>query len=374
MGEAGVCGVCGSHELHPLLDLGDQPLAEDFGGHGKRYPLLLQECAGCGLGQLSYAVDQGAVFTPAHPYASGNTAALREHFMHLALEGLNYMKTGDLVVDIGANDGTLLGNFAAHGVRMIGVEPTDQIAKAKGIGIYQEFFTAGLGVRIRMEHGPAKLITATNVMAHVPDAHDFMDGVASLLAPDGLFIAENHDLASVTEGLQIDTIYHEHLRYYSPESFARLLGIHDFRVLSCNPIPTHGGSFRMLARKKDAQLFGSRASQAAIRLHAMVRRAAAEGPVFGIGAATRAVPLLHYAKLGEYIQCVCEVVTSDKIGKCMPGTFIPVVDDGRLITDQPPHALLFSWHLAASLIPKLRSAGYRGKFIIPLPEPRIADG
>lgn len=370
------CHICGSYELSPLLDLGEQPLAEDFSGTGKRYPLILLQCGNCGLGQLAGSVDQEAVFTPTHPYASGNTAALREHFMKLALEVMGYMKVDDLVVDIGANDGTFLQNFIGHGVRMVAVEPTDQIRKTdREVIDYQEFFTHDLAVQIRMVHGPAKVITATNVMAHVPDVHDFMNGVGGLLAPGGIFVAENHDLASVLEGMQFDTIYHEHLRYYTPESFARLLGIHDFRVQSIEPIATHGGSFRTIARKMPSTgLFGTRVNQTAIRLHAMVRRAAHEGPVYGIGAATRAVPLLHYARLGEYLQCVCEVPTSDKIGKCMPGTFIPVVDEQRLFQDQPPHALLFSWHLAVSLIPNLRSAGYRGKFIIPLPEPRIIDG
>ncbi len=368
------CGLCGSRELHRLLDLGEQPLAEDFSGGGKRYPLTLNECAACGLVQLGYMVYQQDVFTPAHPYASGNTGALREHFMRLALEGLNYLKVGDLVVDIGANDGTLLHAFGGHGVRTVAVEPTEQIFKIHGAAGYQDFFTGKVAREIRRVHGEAKLITACNVMAHVPDVHDFMNDVGYLLARDGLFIAENHDVASVTEGLQIDTIYHEHLRYWSPETFTRLLGIHNFRAVSCTPIPTHGGSFRVLARKNDGRPLGTRANQALIKLHAMVRRAAEEGPVYGIGAATRAVPVLHAAGLGEYLTCVCEVATSEKIGKTMPGTFIPVVDEGRLTEDQPPHALLFSWHLAATLIPKLRSAGYRGKFIIPLPEPRIADG
>lgn len=373
MGEVKRCGICGSAELAALLDMGIQPLAEDFTGSSIRYPLDLRECASCGLVQLGYAVEPGAVFTPGHPYATGNTAFLREHFMRLGLDALHYMKVGDLLVDIGANDGTLLRSLIGHGVRMAGVEPTGQITKFKGsIKPYQEFFTRDLGIRIRMENGPARVITACNVMAHVPDVHDFMEGIASLLAPDGWFVAENHDAASVLEGLQIDTVYHEHLRYYSPGSFARLLDIHGFRMVSCTQIPTHGGSFRVWARKKDDRMFGPRAQQLSIRLHAMVRRAAADGPIYGIGAATRAVPLLHYARLGEYLKCVCEVAGSDKVGHCMPGTFIPVVDEHRLFADQPPHALLFSWHVP-SIPAKLWSAGYRGKIIVPLPEPKILE-
>jgi hypothetical protein len=106
----------------------------------------------------------------------------------------------------------------------------------------------------------------------------------------------------------------------------------------------------------------------------MVRDAARDAPVYGIGATTRATPLIHFAGIGEFITCVCEVPSSEKIGQNMPGTLIPVVDEAKLLEDQPPHALLLSWHIADTVIPKLRSAGYRGKIIIPLPEPRIIDG
>jgi hypothetical protein len=223
-------------------------------------------------------------------------------------------------------------------------------------------------------HGPAKVITACNVLAHVPDPHDFMIGVTALLADDGLFVTESHDFASITSGLQIDTIYHEHLRYYSVASLSHLLDLHGLDVVSSERIPTYGGSFQLRAVKRQGDL-ARRARDAAAELFHLVSGIAHEGgTVYGVSAATRAVPLLHYAALTPYIGRVVERPDSEKIGRMMPGTGIPIVDEVALMEDRPDYALLFAYHLADDIIPKLRKLGFKGKFIIPLPEPRITDG
>lgn len=373
-GEIKACGGCGSPDLVVLFDMGLQPLAEGTGSSWW-YPLVLMRCGNCRLVQLSYIVDPEQVFRPDHPYATGNSAALRRHYQLLVQELGSTLLDGDLVVDIGANDGTLLSCYAS-GLLRIAVEPTDQIRKCPpGIARYQEFFTAALAQEIRAMCGTATVITACNVLAHVPDPHDFLDGVTALLGDDGLFITENHDLESVTGGLQFDTVYHEHLRYYSVASLSLLLERHGLRVTGVRPVDTHGGSFRVQAVKARAG-FSSRADTAATALRAILYRIVVQRhqTVYGIGAATRATPLIHYAGIKEFISCVCEVAGSEKIGQHMPGTQIPVVDEAKLLADQPQYALLFAWHLAGDLIPKLRAAGYRGKFIVPLPVPEVIDG
>jgi quercetin dioxygenase-like cupin family protein len=380
-GEVKECGGCRSGNLLPLFDMGSQPLAE--GGSAYSYPLALVQCQNCGLVQLSYIVDQAEVFRPAHPYATGNSAVLREHYGRLARDLQGNLLIGDLVVDIGANDGTLLRSFSGRrgnpGLKLMAVEPTDQIRKPATYGnqapleVYQEFFTAELASRISSAHGAAKVITALNVLAHVPDVHDFLDGVALLLDDDGVFVTENHDLASITEGLQIDTIYHEHLRYYTPGTLCHLLEQHGLRVTSVEPTPMHGGSFRVRARKA-VPSFQGRARSAATALRAMLWQFIDKHQaVYGIGATTRATPLIHYAGIKDLIDYVCERAGSDKIGTYIPGTSIAVVDEARLIADQPPYALLLSWHIAGDIIPKLRAAGYQGQFIVPLPEPKVLD-
>jgi hypothetical protein len=189
-----------------------------------------------------------------------------------------------------------------------------------------------------------------------------------------VFVTENHDVASILDGLQIDTIYHEHQRFYSITSLSRLLGMHGLTITDVQRIPTHGGSLRVFARKQRTDL-ASRAHVAAARLNRMLAGIVEDGgTVYGVGAATRATPLIHYAKIAPYITAVAEVSSSEKIGLLMPGTSIPVVDEVRLLEDQPEYALLFVHHIAGQVVPALRRLGYQGTFIRPLPEPEVLDG
>ncbi|MBU91666.1 MAG: methyltransferase, partial [Acidobacteria bacterium] len=196
--------------------------------------------------------------------------------------------------------------------------------------------------------------------------------------------------------LQYDTIYHEHLRYYSLQSLKYLLEMHELEIIHAKRIPTHGGSIRVYAARKgqkaiqpsvaellaveNQQLtweqfvdFRSRASQSKLDLMAMLKTIRGNGEkVYGIGAPSRASTLVNYVGLDDsIIDCVMEIDGSYKIGKMMPGTLIPVLEETKLFAEQPEYALLFSWHIADELIPKLREKGYRGRFIVPLPTPTI---
>lgn len=368
------CALCGSGDLTVILDLGPQPLAERFYGHGERYPLAVAECGSCSLAQLTYAVDPAEVFPQDHPYSSGNSGALRKHFARMAHDLTPFLSPGDLIVDIGANDCSLLREFGGA-FRRFAIEPTDQVLKGREHGVLpvQEFFSAMTAAGLRHVNGPARLITATNVLAHVPDPHDFAAGVRALLAGDGLFVAECHDLSSVVRGLQWDTCYHEHRYFWSVATLSRLLGEHGLEVVSAVPVATHGGSFRLTARPApDAKLLQARASHSATLLHGLLSDlSAGHQVIYGIGATTRAVPLIHFARLAPFLACVCEVSASEKIGKLMPGTQIPVVDEAKLIADQPEYALILSHHMIDVIAPALRARGYRGKFISPLPEPKV---
>ena len=377
MGETTGCGLCRHWDLRPILDMGMQPLPERYGSDAK-YPLVLVECQGCTLVQLSYIPPPREVFAEDHSYSSGNTRALVEHFFSLAAALRPLLTAGDLLCDIGANDGSLLEAVREEvpGVRLLGVEPTGQAAKcaARNIEVSREFFTAETGRRLASVHGPAKVITACNVMAHVPDLHSFAEGMARLLADDGVAVIECHDAASILDGLQLDAAYHEHAYYHSVTTISRLLQMHGLVVSGTEKIPTHGGSFRVWARKQQTAGLAARAAAAAGALRVMLDGAVQEGPVYGIGATTRATPLIHYAQIAEYIACVCEVPGSDKIGLTMPASSIPVVDEAKLIADQPPTVLLLAWHWAASIVPALRRKGYEGRVIVPLPVPKVIDG
>jgi hypothetical protein len=372
------CGLCDGENLELVLSLGSSPPTCSMAPVGvsqatvEHHPLDLLVCRDCTLAQLSVIVDPEVVFPVDYPYSSGHSRALHENFENLATQASRYLEPMDLVVDIGANDGTLLSKFPAH-ARTVGVEPTGQAHKIDGPA-YRAFFDPSLARQIVKNHGRAKVITACNVLAHVPDIGDVMRGINLLLADDGVLIAENHDLASVVDGGQWDTVYHEHLRFYDPYSFKALLDQHNLGAMSCEPVPTHGGSFRMVAHKGEARYSPAqhhydfrRLAQQAATTRAAIREAALDGLV-GIGATARATTVIKYCGLDvEDVRYVCEVPGSDKIGRLIPGTRIPVADEAALFEDQPARVLLFSWHLADTVIPKLRDRGFDGEIIVPLP-------
>jgi SAM-dependent methyltransferase len=377
-----------------------QPLDEEAW-----FPAELLYCPACHLVQLGYAVDPRLLFPPEYPYTSGTTRVLRENFadLHREVRDRVGLGRGDLVVDIGSNDGTLLGNFRDAGHRVLGIEPslTAELAAGRGIPTLMTFFDRAAVETARRQQGPARVVTATNVFAHIHHVRPLVENVAALLAPDGVFVTESHYLGDLVQTLQYDTIYHEHLRYYSLTSLRSLLERHGFRVFHVARIPTHGGSIRvyaspsagypvdpsvaaLLAAEQAAGLAGEAwigdfrrrvvASKLALyELLAGLRRAG--GRIYGIGAPSRASTLITYVGLDDGIlDCVLEVGGSKKLDKYMPGTRIPVLDEAKLYADQPPFALLLSWHIADELARNLRRRGYRGDLIVPLPEPRLLTG
>ncbi|MBI3416686.1 MAG: class I SAM-dependent methyltransferase [Verrucomicrobia bacterium] len=400
------CQVCKSPGLENVLFLGYLPPVNTMPAIGSTpheqpgYPAQLLRCPCCQLIQLGLIVDPRVLFPPEYPYTSGTTKILRENFAELYREcrSLLPLKPDDLVVDIGANDGTLLSNFAPHH-RVQGIEPANvgNLANQRDIPTLISFFNAEAATKVRAEKGAAKIITATNVFAHIEDVHAVVDNLTSLLAPDGVFVSESHYVHSLVETLQYDTIYHEHLRYYSLHSLKYLLEMHGLTVFHAKRIPTHGGSIRvyaarpgqypaqasvaaMLLEEKRSALNGARLAEfkRQVALSKMQLQSLAldikqrGGRIYGIGAPSRASTLINYVGLDDAILgCVLEVGGSHKVGKYIPGTLIPVLEESRLFADQPEYALLLSWHIADELIPKLKQKGFRGDFIVPLPTPRI---
>jgi hypothetical protein len=220
-----------------------------------------------------------------------------------------------------------------------------------------------------------------------------------MLRPDGVFISESHYLMGLLDTLQYDTIYHEHLRYYSLASLKHLLEMHGLEVFHARPIPSHGGSIRvyaarhgtrtvqrsvgdMLAAEPRGEAMAGRLASfrhdvvlSKLRLLAMLRDLKEKGArIAGISAPSRASTLVNYVGLDEAIvDYVCEIPGSLKIGRYMPGTRIPVVDEARLYADQPDYAVIFSWHIADELAPKVKAKGFRGQMITPLPVPRVVQ-
>jgi hypothetical protein len=405
------CQLCESADLESVLFVGYIPPVNQMRPVGQRpceqpaYPAEFLFCPHCKLVQLGCIVDPAVLFPPDYPYTSGTTRILHENFTEMVSDcKAQVIDPGPsgLVVDIGSNDGTLLSKWRQAGHVVHGIEPTDkaQLAIQAGIPSTQSFFTRQSAEKVRAECGPAKVITATNVFAHIENIHDIVEAILLLLDKDGVFISESHYLMSLLETCQYDTIYHEHLRYYSVHSLQYLLNAHGLELVRVKRIPSHGGSVRVYAARRGTRPvqpsvaeflaeeqqkgvatsaglhdFAKRVVMSKLKLYVLLKQIKERGErIYGVGAPSRASTLIVYTGMDDGIlDCVVEIAGSHKIGRYMPGTLIPVREESALFTEQPDYALLLSWHIAEELMPKLRKKGFRGKFLIPLPEPRIVE-
>ena len=400
------CQVCSNEKLEPILFLGYLPPVNQMHKIGEKpheqpsYPAQLLYCEKCHLAQLGLIVSPKILFPPEYPYTSSTTKILRENFAELYKECKTIIELGknDLVIDIGSNDGNLLGNFkGSHKVLGITPEEIGRIAIERGIPTIIDYFNKDTVEKVKKGHGKAKAITATNVFAHIDNVNEIVKLILELLQEDGIFISESHYLLPLINTLQYDTVYHEHLRYYSLHSLKYLLEKHGLEIIHAKEIPTHGGSIRVYAARKGrykakdtvaGQLdkeknivlskerlleFRDRVVVSKLELHSLLSGIKKQGKkIYGIGAPSRASTLINYAGIDDGIMdFIVEIKGSHKIGKYMPGTLIPVVEESRLYEDQPDYALLLSWHIAEELAPKIKEKGFKGNFIVPLPKPKI---
>ena len=400
------CQICSNSQLEPILFLGYLPPVNQMHPVGTKpseqpsYPAQMLYCEKCHLVQLGLIVSPEVLFPPEYPYTSSTTRILRDNFAELYQECNTIINLGkeDLIVDIGSNDGNLLSNFKDNH-KVLGITPEEigKIAIELGIPTIIDYFNKDVVEKVKKEQGNAKVITATNVFAHIDNINEITELILELLQDDGVFISESHYLLPLIQTLQYDTIYHEHLRYYSLHSLRYLLEKHGLEVIHTKEIPTHGGSIRVYAAKrgkyevkdtvqkqldkeKDIVLskeklleFKDKVVVSKLKLHSLVLDIKKQGKkICGIGAPSRASTLVNYVGIDDGIMdYVMEIKGSHKIGKYIPGTLIPVVEESRLYEDQPDYALLLSWHIADELAPKIKEKGFKGSFIVPLPEPRV---
>jgi len=400
------CQTCSNEDLFKFLDLGEHP-ACIFPREGqlkdeKRFTLDVHYCPQCGLVQLGHPVAQEILFGDDYHHIAALSSSFKEHLKALAADAAKrfMLAPGELVVELGSNDGALLEAFLPHKVKVLGVDPSDvaQLAIDKGIATIREFFNEGLAAKMAKEHGKAKVIAALNTFAHVSSLDSFVRGVRDLLSDDGVFITESHYVLDLITGLQYDFIYHEHSRYYSVRTLVHLFEKHGMEVFDVVRIPTHSGSIRVFAGKKGAhpvaQIVGELLKAEvdaglakketyldfAKKVHEhrkifvdFLKAIRAKGQrIAGLTFPARAVTLLNFCGIGpETIECITEMSTL-KIGRYSPGTHIKVVDQDMLFRDgAPEYGLLLSWHIQKEIIPRFKAKGFKGKFIIPLPTPTI---
>ena len=401
------CQICKNKNLKSVLFLGYLPPVNQFNNldyeakEQPSYPAELLLCEKCKLVQLSTVVDQRILFPPEYPYTSSTTKILRENFYNLSKDVkkiFNY-NSDDLIIDIGSNDGNLLSNFKSD-FRVLGITPEKigNIAIKRGIDTLIKYFNLKTANQVVKRYGKAKIVTATNVFAHIDNLENIMKGIKKCLDKDGIFITESHYLIPLLKDIQYDTVYHEHLRYYSLTSLNFLFKKFGLEIFDAKEIPTHGGSIRVYCAikgtfpvnkkiqkilnkekkfltKKFMNSFQKKVSMSKLELLeilAKIKKKNKNTKISGISAPSRSATLINYVGLDEkIIDCIFEIKGSYKINRFMPGTKIPVKEEKATLLRKTDYLVLFSWHISKELIKNIRKQGFKGKFIIPLPKPII---
>lgn len=405
------CRSCGSTRAHTVLDLGLQPLAnnllrpEDLGAEEPRFPLVMAVCNDCWLLQITETVPPVKLFTE-YLYFSSVSDALLNHARNAAQRYRQdyQLDSKSLVVEVASNDGYLLQNFVEASIPCLGVEPARniaEVARERGIPTWNQFFNTSTALEIVAQKGAADLILGNNVFAHAPDTNDFVAGLATLVKPHGRIVLEFPYACDLVEHLEFDTIYHEHVFYFSLTALVPLFRRHDLEIFHAERIPIHGGSLRIFVGKSGAHSV----TNAVTQLLAEERTKGVDTPNYyenfsrkvlalkaellkligdlrsqghrlcAYGASAKGSTLLNFYGLGrEGVDCLDFVVdrSAAKQGRLTPGTHLPILPVEELMTRKPRHALLLTWNFSEEILRQQqawRDAG--GKFILPIPEVKI---
>ncbi len=404
------CRMCDGRGLERVMRLtptppGNNLLRPDQVGQPEPcYPLELNFCGACRHVQLAHVVDPRILYQNNYSYVSGTSAHFVAHLRDYAAAMIERfgLPKGSLVADIGSNDGTCLRFFKDAGMRVHGVDPATEIAAratSAGIPTTGEFFSETLGQRLRDEHGPAAFITSHNACAHIDQLIDVVRGVSTWLADDGVFVLEVGYLADVYQGLHFDTIYHEHLDYHTVAPFRQLFARTDMSLLAVQRVAPQGGSIRVMAQKQggrrraddsvagliqyEEQLglhhpatfsaFGEKIAALGARLRQLIGALKAEGRrIAAYGAPTKATTLLTHFGIGA--ESIDFVVDDNPLKQnlVLPLSHLPVRPTAELYSHRPDYALILAWNFATPIMAiHRRFADEGGRFILPMPEPRI---
>jgi SAM-dependent methyltransferase len=400
------CRSCGSPRLETFLSLGETPLADALtdgdGTEELRFPLDVAFCSECSLVQILEDVPPQQLFVDNYLYFSSFSDDLLAHARRHAddLVQSRGLDGDSLVVELASNDGYLLRNFVDAGVPVLGIDPAPDQALAAieaGVPTLTEFFGVELAERLRREGAVADVVIANNVMAHVPDLNGFVEGIAVLLADDGVATIENPYVRDLVEHCEFDTIYHEHHCYFSCTAVDRLMQRHGLWLQHVEYFPSlHGGSLRWWVgrervRSPEAQAFltaeveagltrfeyyadfGDRVERIRTELNELlgeIRRGGAS--VAAYGAAAKGSTLLNYAGIGRDLVEYVVDRNVHKHGKCMPGSGQPILPPDVLVERKPDYVLLLAWNFRDEIV--RQQAEYTelgGRFIVPVPRPEI---
>jgi SAM-dependent methyltransferase len=402
------CRSCSATELVSILNLGSTPLANalltepELTEPEETYPLELVFCSACALVQITETVSPEKLFRD-YFYRSSFSDTMLRHAEALVLELISARGLGQtsLAMEVASNDGYLLQYYRQKNIPVLGIEPAANIARVareeRGVPTISEFFDADLARKLAEENQLADVIHANNVLAHVSDLNGFVRGLKLLLKPGGVAVIEVPYVKDMIDRTEFDTIYHEHLCYFSLTALDRLFRRHDMLICDVERLPIHGGSLRVFAthsgspqkpavlqlRQEEAAWgvasqdfyrgFAGQVEALKARVKEFIAGLKKENQrLAAYGAAAKGSTLLNYLRLGkESIDFVVDRNTY-KQGYYMPGVHLPIHPPARLLEEMPSHVLLLTWNFADEIIEQ--QAEYRrrgGRFIIPIPKLRI---
>ncbi|MBW4052888.1 MAG: class I SAM-dependent methyltransferase [Proteobacteria bacterium] len=401
------CRSCGGQDLKVFLSLGDMPLSdglltrEDLAREEPRHPLDVAFCPDCTLAQILETVPPEQLFGADYPYFSSFTDALLKHSQANVAARIEQLRLDDrsLVVELASNDGYLLQYYRARGVPVLGIDPAPgpvAAARERGIETLQAFFGRDLAAKLAAEGRLADVIHANNVLAHVADTNGFVAGIGTLLKEDGVAVIEVPYVKELIDRGEFDTIYHEHLCYFSVTALTRLFGRHGLSLNRVEPLEIHGGSLRLFVGKRERPDrsvadhlraerragvdrldyyagFSDRVGRLRRDLVALLARLKGEGArIAGYGAAAKGTILLNFAGVGREVLEFVADRNVHKQGRYIPGVRLPIVAPERILEEQPDYLLILPWNFKEEIMEQQAQFERRGgRFIVPVPAPAI---
>lgn len=394
------CRICKSKEIETFMDLTDQPpansLRTNLSEELTKVPLKLVHCSNCSTVQLSATVDPNYLFSH-YVWVTGTSKTAHDYSKIFSNNVLFRTKVENpFVVEIASNDGTFLKDFVLKGCNVLGVDPAKNIAEIatnSGVPTLADFFNLETAKRVKDKNGNADVVFARNVIPHVKEVHSIIEGISYLLKDDGLGAIEFHYSQIILDELHYDSIYHEHLFFYSLKSMIYLLNQYGLKPFDLTQSPISGGSlviyFSKNQRVKSLELISALATEEikqtnklntwqnfsndcinhAKELKAIVEDHKTKGPVIGYGASARSSTMLNFAGLNnDEIDCIIDK-NPLKHGKYTPGTNIPIIsfEEGKKLFDKCGSILLLAWNFEKEITEELRANGYKGSIIVPLP-------
>ena len=401
------CRSCGSPDLAIFLSLGNLPLSDGFlearqlVDNEPRYPLDVAFCSACSLVQILETVPPEELFGADYPYFSSFTDTLLRHSEANVTERISERKLSgnSLVVELASNDGYLLQYYQAKGVPVLGIDPAPgpvAAARKKGIDTLEAFFGIDLAKKLAGEGRRADVVHANNVLAHVADTNGFVSGIAALLKDDGVAVIECPYVKDLIEHGEFDTIYHEHLCYFSVTALSALFNRHGLYITRVVPLSIHGGSLRVFVGKKNAPEqsvrdylatekklgldrmdyyadFSNRVNQIRTELNTLLQGLKErKARIVGYGAAAKGTIMLNYVGIGQETLDFVVDRNTHKQGRYIPGVRLPIAAPERVLAEQPDYVLILPWNFKDEIM--AQQAEYRrrgGKFIVPVPRPTI---